>query len=97
MARNKEKKYYKYMDQYNSNGKKKSNGSKKNKKDPMIAKDYSAPANMPQNVKHTMYSNPYGQDDMYAYDSLESQNAQIRQDAQEMWNRKGNKKYPEKY
>lgn len=99
MAQNKKKMpYTKYMDRYKKNGNgMKKNGYKKNGNGCTISKDYSAPANMPQNSKMAMYDRPYGHDDFYAYDSLESQDAQIRQDAKEMWNRKGNKKYPEKY
>lgn len=102
------KKYYKYMDKFNSNNKKRSNGmanynnkmkKKNNKKSGMIAKDYNAPANLPQGEKHVMYEKPYYMNgEMYNItDSLKAQDEQIKTDVRKLYKDKGNKEYPEKY
>lgn len=97
------KKYYKYMDMYNSN--KKGNGmaynkkkKKNNKNSGMISKDHNAPANLPQSEKHVMYSQPYyGKNGYVIKDTLAAQDYQISSDASDLFKGKKNGKYPEKY
>lgn len=100
------KKYYRYMDRYNSNGGKKEKAmaynNKKNmkkKNSGMIAKDYNAPANLPQSEKHMMYNSPYykGGDKYDLMDSLKAQDEQISSDMEKMFKGKAGEKYPEKY